>query len=191
MLLPQPGPDRTIRRVVQRWGFTWNGWRTNSHGEWWLLAQLLLILAHGLPALPAPALLGVHWPLGLRLLGAGMLMFGLVQAGRSALALGPSLTPLPQPLPDTPLVSDGPYRHCRHPLYQAVLLCSLGVVLLQGSLLHLALMLALAAVLARKAHLEERHLSRLHPDYDAYRRQSCAIVPGLPGLDWRDRGWHW
>jgi protein-S-isoprenylcysteine O-methyltransferase Ste14 len=88
-------------------------------------------------------------------------------------------------------VSDGPYRHCRHPLYQAVLLCSLGVVLLQGSLLHLALMLALAAVLARKAHLEERHLSRLHPDYDAYRRQSCAIVPGLPGLDWRDRGWHW
>ena len=31
------------------WGFSWSGWLDNRRGEWWLLAQLLLITAHLLP----------------------------------------------------------------------------------------------------------------------------------------------
>jgi protein-S-isoprenylcysteine O-methyltransferase Ste14 len=82
-------------------------------------------------------------------------------------------------------VRQGLYRRCRHPLYQAILVCALGVALLRGSLLHLTLLLMLAGVLGGKARREERSLDRLHPDYGAYRASTAAIVPGLPWLDWR------
>jgi protein-S-isoprenylcysteine O-methyltransferase Ste14 len=59
------------------------------------------------------------------------------------------------------------------------------VALALGSLLHLGLFLALAVVLSGKAHREERRLLALHPDYGTYRATTAAIVPGVPGLDWR------
>ena len=58
------------------------------------------------------------------------------------------------------MILQGPYQRCRHPMYQAVLLCSLGVVLAFGSLLHLLLLLGLVAVLGGKARREE--LSLIH-----------------------------
>jgi protein-S-isoprenylcysteine O-methyltransferase Ste14 len=170
---------------VQRWGFSWQGWLTNRRGEWWLLAQLLVIAAHCLPPTPSPLSLGVLWPAWLRVLGGLVLALGLWRAALSARGLGGSLTPLPCPMDGAPLIIEGPYRHCRHPLYQAVLLCSLGVVVLLGSLLHLALLVLLAVVLVQKAHREEAHLCALHEGYGAYRQTTVAIVPGLPGLDWR------
>jgi protein-S-isoprenylcysteine O-methyltransferase Ste14 len=93
---------------------------------------------------------------------------------------------LPDPKAGAALITVGAYGRCRHPLYQAVLLCSLGVVLALGSLLHLALLLGLCAVLGGKARREERALVLLHPQYVAYRAATPAIVPGLPWLDWRD-----
>jgi len=32
---------------LQAWGFSWQGLRDNRHGEWWLLAQMLLIAPIG------------------------------------------------------------------------------------------------------------------------------------------------
>jgi protein-S-isoprenylcysteine O-methyltransferase Ste14 len=88
-------------------------------------------------------------------------------------------------MPGAALVTEGAYGRCRHPLYQAILIGALGMALLLGSLLHLALVLALAAVLGGKARREERALCREHPDYLAYRASTAAIVPHLPWLDWR------
>jgi protein-S-isoprenylcysteine O-methyltransferase Ste14 len=170
---------------LQRWGFSWQGLRDNRHGEWWLLAQLLLIAAHLLPPTPPPAALGLAWPLPLRIVGLLLFLLGLVQAGRGAWDLGESLSPLPEPMSGAPLVTSGVYGRCRHPLYQSLLIASLGVVLAFGSLLHLALLLALAAVLGGKARREERALCRAHPGYEAYREMTPAIVPHLPWLDWR------
>ncbi|MBC1261964.1 S-isoprenylcysteine methyltransferase [Synechococcus sp. BSF8S] len=175
----------TLLEQLHRWGFTRAGWLDNRHGEWWLLAQLLLIAAHLLPPWPTPESLGVDWPLPLRLGGLGLLLAGLLLALKAGLQLGSSLTPLPQPMPGAALVTEGAYGRCRHPLYQAVLVCSLGVVLALGSLLHLALLLALALVLGAKARREERGLADAHADYPAYRASTPAIIPGLPWLDWR------
>jgi protein-S-isoprenylcysteine O-methyltransferase Ste14 len=92
---------------------------------------------------------------------------------------------LPEPIPGADLVTEGAYGRCRHPLYQSLLLCSLGVVLLLGSLLHLGLLVALGVVLALKARREEQRLCLSHPSYPAYRQSTPAIIPHLPGLDWR------
>ena len=172
--------------LIRRWGFSRAGWADNRHGEWWLLAQLLLLAALLLlPPLPAPAALGLAWPLALRLIGVALLLLALPLALQALLRLGPSLTPLPEPMPEAPLVTAGAYARCRHPLYQALLIGAAGLVLLHGSLLHLALLLVLAGVLGGKARREERALSARHGDYAAYRACTPAILPGLPWLDWR------
>ena len=174
-----------LNERLQQWGFSWEGLRDNRHGEWWVLVQMLLIFAHALPPTPPPAVLGMPWPLVLCLIGGFTLVLGLVLAAQAALNLGDSLTPLPEPMPGAPLVTVGAYARCRHPLYQALLICSLGVALALGSLLHLGLLLALATLLSFKARREERRLCVLHSDYADSMGSTPAIVPLLPGLDWR------
>ena len=170
---------------LRGWGLSWAGLRDNRQGEWWLVAQVVLIVLHGLPALPAPARLELVWPPFLVVIGSITLVLGLLLAAASFLNLGASLSPLPDPKPGAALVTRGAYSRCRHPLYQAVLISSLGLTLALGSLLHLVLLLALAGVLGGKARREERGLLSSHPDYAAYRSATAAIVPGLPWLDWR------
>jgi len=179
------GDDSATTRLLVRWGFSWQGLLDNRRGEWWLLAQLLLIAAHLLPATPPPEALGIAWPPALSMLGWATLALGLLLAARAFVNLGASLTPLPEPMAGASLVTRGAYGRCRHPLYQAILICSLGVTLALGSLLHLGLLLGLALVLSSKARREERRLLQLHTDYTAYRATTAAILPGVPGLDWR------
>lgn len=172
--------------ALRDWGLSWGGWLDNRRGEWWLLAQLTLIAMLLLPAWPAPAALGLIWPVGLRIAGFAALAAAGVLALVAFLSLGASLTPLPDPKPGAALVTSGIYGWARHPLYQAILLGALGTAVAQGSLLHVGLLLALTAVLGGKARREERQLLAQHPDYAAYRRSTAAIVPALPWLDWRD-----
>ena len=169
-----------------RWGLSWGGWLDNRRGEWWLLAQLILIALHLLPPWPAPATLGLAiWPRPLFGLGVVILFIGVVLALQGFQALGTSLSPLPAPRDDNQLVTKGAYGRCRHPLYQAILICSLGMVIALGSAVHLLLLLSLALVLRGKAKREEQALQELHPAYSAYQEKVPAIVPGIPGLDWR------
>ncbi|QEY32452.1 S-isoprenylcysteine methyltransferase [Synechococcus sp. RSCCF101] len=176
---------QSLPAALSGWGFSWQGWRSNARGEWWLLAQAVLILLNALPATPAPSSLGLSWPLALQLIGWGCFGLGLLLALQGFLGLGASLSPLPEPKPGAALITAGPYRRCRHPLYQAVLVCGLGVTLALGSLLHLGLLIALALVLRGKARREESRLLALHPEYGAYRARTPAIVPRFAGLDWR------
>ena len=168
------------------WGLSWAGCLDNRRGEWWLAAQLALIAAHFLPVWPVPGFWGlVSWPRLLFGFGVLLLAFGLIRAVQALLSLGASLSPLPVPKQHNQLIRTGVYGHCRHPMYQAVLLCSLGVVVATGSLVHLGLFLSLALVLRGKARFEELALRQLHPDYVAYAVTTPAIVRDCPGLDWR------
>jgi protein-S-isoprenylcysteine O-methyltransferase Ste14 len=175
-----------MRQLLQRWGFTPAGLISNRHGEWWLLAQLLLIAALAAPPFAPMGVQGWPWPL--RLLGASTLGLGLVLVLLAFRDLGASLTPLPDPMPGAALRTEGSYRRCRHPLYQALLLAGLGWTLLLGSLQHLLLLIALAVVLVGKARREEAQLLRQHPAYADYAAITPAILPGMPWLDWRCPG---
>lgn len=176
----------TVLAWVRAWGFSWQGWLDNRRGEWWLLGQVLLI---------ALDLLLPRWPLSwpwppaaaawLPGLGAVLLVAGGLLAVVALLHLGESLTPLPQPMAQAPLQQQGLYGLCRHPLYLAVLVCSFGMALLRGGWLHPLLLLALAVLLIGKARREERALLLQYPEYASYRQRTAALVPGIPGLDWR------
>ena len=140
------------------WGLQLGGWWDNRRGEWWLVGQMLLIAAHLLPAWPRSSRFGLEaWPWQLHLLGAGLLMIGLLLALQAFVSLGSSLSPLPEPKHGNELVCCGAYERCRHPMYQAVLICSLGVVIGLGSLLHLLLLLLLVLVLGESPPGRTRH----------------------------------
>ncbi len=69
------------------------------------------------------------------------------------------------------VVSTGPYRYVRHPMYSGFLLFVLGTALLLGSGYGLLVGLILILVVARRAVLEERMLRQELHGYDAYMAQ--------------------
>jgi protein-S-isoprenylcysteine O-methyltransferase Ste14 len=78
------------------------------------------------------------------------------------------------------VVSDGPYRFVRHPMYSGAALLFFGAPLLLSSLWGLAGGLALTAAMGLRALGEERVLSQDLAGYDAYARQvRFRLVPGL------------
>jgi protein-S-isoprenylcysteine O-methyltransferase Ste14 len=78
------------------------------------------------------------------------------------------------------VISDGPYRFVRHPMYAGAALYFLGMPLLLGSWWGLVLAPFLAGGLGGRAVGEERMLRRELPGYDDYAsRVRFRLVPGL------------
>jgi len=83
----------------------------------------------------------------------------------------------PDPKPTGRLVTCGPYRFVRHPMYAAVLLFAAGLCVgLDGSWRWIVFA-ALAAVLHTKARIEERAMMSMHDGYAAYAQRTKRIVP--------------
>jgi protein-S-isoprenylcysteine O-methyltransferase Ste14 len=77
------------------------------------------------------------------------------------------------------LVTDGPYRLIRHPLYATEELALIGVLMQHvwwGALAFLAVHLALQI---RRMLYEESLLKAVFPDYVAYARRTARLIPGV------------
>jgi protein-S-isoprenylcysteine O-methyltransferase Ste14 len=85
----------------------------------------------------------------------------------------------PEPKASGRLVTSGPYRHMRNPMYSALLLFAAAEVLAYADAWKIACWLALALVLLAKAMLEERGLRERHAGYAEYAKRVRRFVPGL------------
>lgn len=83
----------------------------------------------------------------------------------------------PTPREGGQLVQSGPYRWIRHPMYTAVIACAAACAWAVGSAWAWLAAVALVAVLAVKAHFEERWMLQSHAGYDAYRRRTRRFLP--------------
>jgi protein-S-isoprenylcysteine O-methyltransferase Ste14 len=85
----------------------------------------------------------------------------------------------PEPRHGGVLVTHGPYRWVRHPMYTAVLLAAAAAALAAGGVPDALLWAALLAVLWAKADVEERALLGCFADYAGYRGRTWRFLPGL------------
>ncbi len=86
----------------------------------------------------------------------------------------------PEPRPSGRMVTGGPYRYVRHPMYSAVLLFAAAETLAYADPWKVVCSVVLAAVLAAKAMLEERRLRELYADYAEYAaRVRSRLIPGI------------
>ena len=85
----------------------------------------------------------------------------------------------PEPLNWSRMVSWGPYRIIRHPMYLALLLTTLPLVIYFFNYLRLALWIILLVNLLLKMRDEERILQKHFPGYASYRARTSRLIPGI------------
>ena len=160
--------------MFRRWGFSARGWRDGQRGEYWLLAQIVLLVVFvGLPAWPGAG------PTAARAVGLLLIAAGVLLASTAIRRMGRSLTPLPHPPDDSRLVTGGVYAYVRHPIYGSVILMTLGTAIALWSLTHLAGTLVLLLFFDAKARREETWLRQRFPDYAAYASRVKKLLPGI------------
>jgi protein-S-isoprenylcysteine O-methyltransferase Ste14 len=172
------------------WGAFWIYWlvaavsatRPRSHrgryaGIGVRAAVILLVLLLRLTVLEGnagdvddPRLLGV---------GSGLLVLGLATAVWARVHLGRNWgMPMSEGV-DPELVTTGPYRYVRHPIYSGLLLAMIGSAVALG-VYWLVVVAVLGLYLVYSATVEERTMTRLFPaTYPAYKQSSKMLIPFL------------
>jgi protein-S-isoprenylcysteine O-methyltransferase Ste14 len=84
---------------------------------------------------------------------------------------------LPEPSANATLVTRGPYRFIRHPMYTAILLGSTGLLIHYFTWMRLSMAIALAIVLLIKLTLEEKMLLQKFDAYRDYMKHTKRILP--------------
>jgi len=75
------------------------------------------------------------------------------------------------------LVTHGPYRYIRHPMYASLLLAGVGLLLISCDGPRLAAFFALWLILYLKLRIEEKQLRDHFPDYAHYQKRSRMFFP--------------
>lgn len=125
------------------------------------------------------------WPLAafsspsiVRLLGALICVFGIALAIWARAHLGRNWSSVPALKEDHELVTSGPYRRIRHPIYAGLLAAALGSALV--IIWWLITFLIMAIVFPWRIPVEEKLMTQQFPtQYPEYKKRSWALFPYL------------
>ncbi|MBU6443018.1 MAG: isoprenylcysteine carboxylmethyltransferase family protein [Alphaproteobacteria bacterium] len=116
-------------------------------------------------------------------LGAGLSAFALLLVVVGTLGgiialrhLGRSFSIFPQA---RGLVTSGPYRYVRHPLYFFDMIATLGTALQFSPPWAMVIALGSIALQFPRMHYEEEILRATYPDYAAYEARTRRLIPGV------------
>ncbi len=77
------------------------------------------------------------------------------------------------------LVTGGPYRYIRHPIYAAILYFTWAGIAAHFSILNLVVGLAASGMLALRMRSEEILVQRTYPEYADYAHRTARVLPFL------------
>jgi protein-S-isoprenylcysteine O-methyltransferase Ste14 len=137
-----------------------------------LSAMLGTYLLYGLAFLPAQEQLATGW----HLLSSLLLIVGNTLSLAILLRLGRSFSVMPEA---RRLVTSGPYRIIRHPLYGAELIAMIGAFIQFASLPAATLLAAQIFFQVQRMRNEEKVLESAFPDYAAYKVTTSRLIPGV------------
>jgi protein-S-isoprenylcysteine O-methyltransferase Ste14 len=154
-------------------------WWKGVHGEWYVIAQIALIVLvffgpRNIPAWPS-WLPPFTW---LGSIGGGMLLSaGVLLLAVAIVHLGSNLTPVPYPKDEGTLIETGPYRFVRHPMYCGGILIAFGWALCVYSWLTIGYAVMMLLFFDIKSRQEEKWLQKKFPGYGEYQKRVSKLIP--------------
>src|SRR5581483_11096310 len=109
-------------------------------------------------------------------LSAGLALVGILITLWSLATLGRCFGLFPEA---RGLVTRGPYRIVRHPVYVGELISGFGLLLPIVSVWTVLVFVAFVCLQLWRTRNEERALQVVFPEYAAYRARTARIVPGI------------
>jgi protein-S-isoprenylcysteine O-methyltransferase Ste14 len=194
--------------LVRVWNLPQRSWDSSLHGQALLLQEIVTIaflaltvllfvirrpvvgrhakVGAGLVALAGTFLLNVVGFLPIEasasteaiLASAAVIVLGTLFTMWSLATLGRCFGLMPEA---RGLVTRGPYRWVRHPVYLGELTSALGMLIVKPHPVIIGLYLAFVGLQYWRTLLEERALSEVFPDeYPVYRAKVARLLPGWP-----------
>ena len=119
-------------------------------------------------------------PAYVRLLGIPVSALGVALFAWMFQHLGLNVTSTSMPRTSAVLVTSGPYRWIRHPMYSAALILALGTSLLTANLIVMVSGVAMFLLLMARSRIEESRLVEKFGDaYREYQRRTGRFFPSL------------
>lgn len=157
------------------------GEKFGSRGEWWVVAQFILIPLLMLLMWIVP--FGRGWPAPLdwmaRIAGMLLLMGAAWLLFAGILHLGRNLTPNPKPIDEGQLVERGAYAVVRHPIYAGIIIGFLAIALFFNSLVGVIGAAVVFIFFDQKSRREEAWLAQAYAGYVDYQRRTRKLIPFL------------
>jgi protein-S-isoprenylcysteine O-methyltransferase Ste14 len=114
-----------------------------------------------------------------RYAGLTLSITGIALIVISSITLNKNLTPFPSPKGNSTLITTGVYKYIRHPIYTGILFTTAGYGAYSENTLRLIVFITLLILFVFKAAYEETQLIKKFPEYNDYKKQTAALMPGI------------
>lgn len=111
-------------------------------------------------------------PIGVQILAFSLMVWARVTFGGRSFHAAANPT-------EGGIVTSGPYRYVRHPIYAALLYFTWGGILSHFSIVNLALGICAVAGAGLRIAAEEKLLVERYPEYKEYANRTKRIIPFL------------
>jgi protein-S-isoprenylcysteine O-methyltransferase Ste14 len=154
-------------------------WWKGTHGEWFVVAQIALIVLVFFGPRNSPAWTNWTTPFTwLGSMGGGIILLaGILLLAAAVFRLGSNLTPVPYPKDQGTLIESGPYRLVRHPMYCGGILIVFGWGLFVHGWLTLAYAIIMLVCFDVKSRREEQWLKAKFSAYGEYQKHVRKLIP--------------